>query len=75
MEEHGGNRQAIDDTRPLTLREYMLGEECIDALGILDSDLNIIQLSKRWMSCWDATRRILKTSLFESLSIPWTSQG
>jgi hypothetical protein len=29
-----GNRH----TSSLTLREYMLGEECIDALGILDSE-------------------------------------
>ncbi|OUS26457.1 hypothetical protein A9Q99_18145 [Gammaproteobacteria bacterium 45_16_T64] len=39
-------RQVGDNRRAISWRNYKVGEDLLDALGILDGDLNIVQLSR-----------------------------
>ena len=45
-----GHEQEGENRRAISWRSYQVGEDLLDALGILDADLNIVQLSRRG---WD----------------------
>ncbi len=48
MTQHENRNQSRGDMSTLTWYNYMLGEGVLDALGILDTELNILHLSQRW---------------------------